>query len=365
MTSPAFIPGLELGRLFYNEAIRPILDDAYPGLSYDAGLIGRGSDRLGFDTPMSRDHDWGPSCLIFVRESDMHLKAEIERALSLRLPRTIHGYTTHFAESPLEEGTMIMTDVNEGPVKHRVTVTTMRAFVQDILGFDIDDPITPADWLTFPSQHLRTFTSGAIYHEGIGVIRDLRERFAWYPDDVWLYLLASSWTRIAQEEHLMPRAGYVDDALGSALIGSRLVRDIMTLCFYMEKKYAPYPKWFGTAFKQLDAYATLGPILWQAQIATTWQDREAALIQAYSYIARAHNALGLTEPLHEQTSQFFNRPFNVIWGERFGDAIRARITDPEVARIASRRMIGSIDQFSDSTDLHEDSSIRGQLRNLY
>jgi hypothetical protein len=47
----------------------------------------------------------------------------------------------------------------------------------------------------------------------------------------------------------MPRAGFVGDELGSALIGSRLVRDIMNLCFLLEKQYAPYPKWFGTAFQ--------------------------------------------------------------------------------------------------------------------
>ncbi|MEO5952682.1 MAG: DUF4037 domain-containing protein [Chloroflexia bacterium] len=365
MTPPTFIPGLELGRLYYTEAIRPILDASYPDLPHDAALIGSGSDKLGFDTPMSRDHDWGPSCILFVRESDLHIKLEIEHTLSLQLPRTLHGYTTHFDESPLEAGTMVMTDPVEGPIKHRVTVTTVRAFVQQHLGYDLNIPIQPADWLTFPSQRLRTLTAGAIYHEGIGHVRALREKFAWYPHDVWLYLLASGWTRIAQEEHLMPRAGYVDDPLGSALIGSRLVRDIITLCFLMEKQYAPYPKWFGTAFKQLHSYPILQPILWRAQIAQNWQERESALVEAYAYIAQAHNALGITDPLPEEPTQFFNRPFKVIWGERFADAIAARITDPEVIRIASRRMIGSIDQFSDSTDLREDSTRRAELRNLY
>ncbi len=37
----------------------------------------------------------------------------------------------------------------------------------------------------------------------------------------------------------------IGDEVGSALIGSRLVRDIMRLCFLMEQTYAPYAKWFG------------------------------------------------------------------------------------------------------------------------
>lgn len=362
---PDFIPGLQLGRLFYEEAVRPVLDARFPGLVYDAALIGAGSDKLGFDTAMSTDHDWGPSCVIFLREADIDLKADIEARLSLALPRTFYGYSTHFDESPLEEGTMVMTDVGEGPIKHRVNVTTVRAFVRRYLGFDIAVPPDALDWLTFPSQKLRTLTAGAVYHEGLGELRVMREMFAWYPHDVWLYLMASGWTRIAQEEHLMPRAAYAGDELGSALIGSRLVRDIMTLCFLMERQYAPYPKWFGTAFKQLHAAPTLLPILWRAQVAPVWQEREAAICEAYSYLAHAHNALGLTAPLPEEPSYFFNRPFKVIWGERFAEALVATITDPDVIRISGQRLVGSIDQFSDSTDLREDPTLRSKIRNLY
>lgn len=34
----------------------------------------------------------------------------------------------------------------------------------------------------------------------------------------------------------------------------------MRLCFLMEKQYAPYPKWFGTAFAQLDCAERLLPV---------------------------------------------------------------------------------------------------------
>ena len=107
-------------------------------------------------------------------------------------------------------------------------------------------------------------TAGAVYFDNVGELTRFRETLAWYPQDVWLYLMASIWDRIGQEEHLMPRAGFVGDELGSALIGSRLVRDIMSLCFLMEKQYAPYPKWFGSAFKKLACAEELSPILWSA-----------------------------------------------------------------------------------------------------
>ena len=193
----------------------------------------------------------------------------------------------------------------------------------------------------------------------------MRDRFAYYPHDVWLYLLAAGWARIGQEEHLMGRAGYVGDEIGSALIGARLVRDIMRLCFLMERQYAPYPKWFGTAFKQLDAAATLAPILQQALSADRWQERQEHLATAFEVIAARHNRLGLTETLPEKTTSFFGRPFRVIWGEKFSRALCARVTDPAVRRLIELPLIGSIDQFSDNTDLLSDPRWRLALRNLW
>ena len=52
---------------------------------------------------------------------------------------------------------------------------------------------------------------------------------------------------------MMGWAGFVGDEIGSALMGSRLVRDIMRLAFLMEREYIPYAKWFGTAFTQLNS----------------------------------------------------------------------------------------------------------------
>ncbi|WP_207922548.1 hypothetical protein [Micromonospora sp. KC606] len=56
----SFMPGLQLCRAFYVEAVRPLLDEAYPGLRYAAARLGPGSEVLGFDTERSVDHDWGP-----------------------------------------------------------------------------------------------------------------------------------------------------------------------------------------------------------------------------------------------------------------------------------------------------------------
>jgi hypothetical protein len=356
-----FIPGIELSRQFYWEAVRPILDTHYPGLKHAAARIGPGSDVLGFDTPMSTDHDWGPTAAIFLRDSDAGLAPSIYERLRHELPHSFAGYPVGAAESADEPGIRHMQASSQGPVEHRVPIETLRQFV----GWDYQQPLDAADWLTLSSQRLRELTAGAIHFDNVGELMTLRQHLGFYPHDIWVYLLAAGWTRIGQEEHLMPRAGYVGDELGSALIGSRLVRDVMNLCFLMERQYAPYPKWFGTAFKQLRCFHDLQPPLWRAQIAATWSEREQALAEAYEYLARMHNTLGITPTIEEHCRSFHGRPFKVIDGGRFADALKAQIADPVVNQIAQRRLIGSVDQWSDSTDLRGDTVWRGMTRGLY
>ena len=343
-----------------------MLDRSWSGLPHSAALIGSGSETLGFDDEMSTDHNWGPRLQLFLRPDDWEgLAEEMDAALRRELPRSFLGYPTNFTEpDPDDGGTQGMEAGKGGQVNHLVDTTTISGFFRSYLGFDIDRPVCAADWLTFPQQKLRTITSGGIFHDGIG-LDSVRARFGWYPPDLWRYLLAAGWARIGQEEHLMGRAGLVGDELGSSLIASRLVRDVMRLCFLMERQYAPYAKWFGTAFAQLESATALTDILLAAQGAGAWQERDRRLGEAYGVAAARHNRLALTEPMPETPTSFFGRPFRVMALQGFAEALLRSVRDPEVAELARRRPIGSIDQFSDSTDLLEATELRRPLRALY
>jgi Domain of unknown function (DUF4037) len=361
-----FVKGLELSRLFFDEAVRPVLEESFPSLRYAAALLGTGSEVLGFDTEMSTDHGWGPRLDLFLEEAGYEReRGRIRETLRHKLPHSFRGYPTSFTEpDPDDNGTQQPDARTSGPVDHKVEPTTPRGFILDYLDFDIRREIEPADWLTFPEQKLRTITSGAIFHDRVG-LEDVRRRFAYYPDDVWLYQLGSAWARVGQEEHLMGRAGMVGDEIGSAVIGARLVRDLMRLCFLTERTYAPYPKWLGTAFKQLRHAEELSPHLRAALSSETWQGREEHLSHAYRIVAAAHNALGITDPLPTEPRDFFGRPFRVIELHGFARATLARIRDERVRPIAERRPIGGLDLFSDSTDLAQHACWRATLRKLY
>ena len=84
---------------------------------------------------------------------------------------------------------------------------------------------------------------------------------AYFPRDVWLYKIACQWRRIAEEQAFVGRAGIAGDELGSRVIAGRLVRDVMRMAFLLERRYAPYSKWFGSAFARLPVAASLAPTM--------------------------------------------------------------------------------------------------------
>ncbi len=85
--------------------------------------------------------------------------------------------------------------------------------------------------------------------------------------------------------------------------------------------------------------------------------------QLYEILARMQNALGLCRTLPATVSPFYDRPFSVIHGEPFAQALVEPITDPAVQRIAKWQLIGNINQWSDNTDM--EGVERGKLRQLY
>jgi hypothetical protein len=358
-----FVPGLRLTELFYREAVQPILERAFPGIPYSAALLGSGSEVLGFDTIRSTDHEWGPRTLLFLLETDYPSHAAaIAEALRHALPHEFLGYPTTFGP-PNAEGVRLPLRTDAGPVEHKVALTTLPRFLRDRLGIASYLKIEVVDWLVCSEQRLLELTAGSVFHDGLGELERARAALAYYPRDVWLYLLAAQWSRIAQQEAFVGRCGEVGDELGSALVAADLVRDVMRLGFLMERRYAPYSKWFGTAFARLACSRRLGPHLDAALAARTWPERERHLSQAYEAVAAMHNDLCITDLLPTSVTQYHGRSFLVIHGRRFADAIKARIVDEQVRRLPDG--VGAIDQFANSSNVLEHSVLRQALKAVY
>ena len=91
------------------------------------------------------------------------------------------------------------------PVSSHVTVTALRPWLLDQLGVDALSALSTRDWLLMPQQRILGVVAGAIYADDSGQLTGVRRRVAWYPDDVWRWIVACQWRRIEQEESFVQR----------------------------------------------------------------------------------------------------------------------------------------------------------------
>jgi uncharacterized protein DUF4037 len=324
-------PGQGLARRFYTQAVAPLL----AGIPHAAGLLGNGSEVLGYDDEVSTDHDFGARVQVFLAAG---AGGGAAHAALTGLPERFEGFPVH------------------------VEVTTVEGFFRTVLGVDPAGGMSLADWLLAPTQLLAGLTAGPVFHDPAGALARRRAALAWYPDDVWRYVLAAGWLRVGQEQAFVGRTGGTGDELGSAVLAARLARELIRLTFLVQRRWAPYGKWLGRAFAGLPLAATVGPPLRTALAATGWRDREAAVCAASAAVAEATNRLGLAQPVDPAPRRFYDRDIRVVNAEEFTVALTAAITDPELrallARLGQRRpdaavpsIPGAIDQAVDSTDV--------------
>jgi hypothetical protein len=336
-----FIPGLRLGRMLYEEEGRAIVESVVPREAYAAAFIGKGSDVLGYDTERSTDHDWGPRFQVFLDPAAVETTvSRLDEELTRRLPAEFEGFAVGVPET------------EESPARpHLVEITTVDRFLMRHIAVSSVAGLTLLDWLTFPEQRLLELTAGEVFHDPRGELHRFRERLGAYPNDVWLYRMACQWQRLSQEEAFAGRCAEAGDLLGMKLVAARIARDAMKLSFLIERHYAPYDKWLGTAFGMLDCAPRMQPYLAAALAAADYTVLESNLAALYSLLGELHNTLGATGPMDCSPRKYFSRPFVVMRADRFANALLSAVQSEELRRIPVR--MGAIDQFIDSTDVIE------------
>jgi uncharacterized protein DUF4037 len=341
MTKTGFVSARRLSADLHDDVIGPLLGET----PYAAGLLGWGSDVLGYDTERSTDHGWGPRMHVLVDAGEVERITELIEA---HLPTQYKGYDVRFGWDRQE------------PV-HHITVRTVGGWLDDQLGRDVSDGMTIEDWLVTPQQQLLGVVAGPVYADD-GRLQRVRTALSWYPDDVWHWMLACQWSRIAQEEAFVQRTAEVGDELGSRVVTARLARDLMRLALLMGRAYAPYTKWLGTAFARLGHPDGLDRDLVEAVGAATLEEREKALTTAYEKAGRRHNELGITEYVDPLPRQYYDRPATVLDAGRFVQACLARVDDQRLRQVG---LIGGIDQCADNTDLLSNPAVYRRLVTMY
>ncbi|MFM6849821.1 MAG: DUF4037 domain-containing protein [Terrabacter sp.] len=335
--------GAELSRAYWSQVVEPLVRGRWPGMPCAAARLGSGSDVLGLDDVMSRDHDWGLRLNLLVPAAAV---SDVGSHLEDALPGAFLGHPVRFATTW------------DPVVRQRVQVESARDLAVSRLGVDPTRELTLDDWLSLTGQAVLEVTAGAVFADDARELDGIRRRLAWYPDDLWRHLVATDWARLGQELPFVGRTGERGDDLGSRVVAARLAHVAMHLAHLLERRWPPYSKWLGTSLARLPTASGVTAPLTDCLCAAGWRDREASLVEALRLLNIVQRQAGLPA-VDDPVEPFWDRPFSGV-REDVVRLLEESVTDPEVRALP--RGVGSAEQCSDNVDVLVHAPRRRPLR---
>lgn len=303
---------------------------------------------LGFDDAMSRDHDWGCRLTLLVDEPDSATVPQVRQLLEEELPESYRGFPVRFP-------------VTWDPsASHKVDIATVSDFATSRLGVDPTAELSALDWLILTGQSVLEVITGPVFTDQTDQLAQVRERLRWYPPDIERYVLAAGWQRLSEEMPMVGRTAERGDESGSRLLSTRLSGDLMWLAFTLSRRWPPYPKWRGTAFRALPVATDLAGPLTAAAAAPDWRDRESALADACHILLNAQRVRGFPAPA-TAVIPFWDRPYRTV-DDAVCQSLLSAVTDPEVRRLP---VVGAIEQWVSNVKVLSIPERRAALRTAY
>ena len=214
---------------------------------------------------------------------------------------------------PSDNGIRHAEYISEGPVSPLIFLYTVHEYLDGYLGRHDPENFTAVDWLAFSEHRLLALTAGKLFIDGLH-LQDIRDQLRFYPNDVRLYLIASNWSLLAEEQAFVKRCAAVGDETGSALVCGRIA------------------------------------------------ERETNLVQAQKSMADWHNTLGLTEPVDVKIQSYFGRDILVIYADRIAQAAQEALAGTSLAHAP---LIGSVSEIANFTVLFDYPKYQKNIKALY
>ncbi len=241
--------GLEISRAYYEEYGLPMLREQFSEVidRIAVGLVGEGSECLGFDDEISRDHDFDPGfCLWISEEDEKEFGFRLERAYS-KLPREFMG---------LKRGYISPVGGN------RRGVMTVEGFYRRHLG-DSHTPETVYSWLYTPTGSLLAASNGEVFADVSGAFTAVREKLRrGYPEDIRRKKLAAHVLFMAQSGQYNYARCVARGEVGAAQLATfEFVRHTISAIYLMNNAYEPFYKWAYRGLRELPVLGGIGDAL--------------------------------------------------------------------------------------------------------
>ncbi len=257
------VSGMELCRAYYETYGRAMIHEKFPAYEEQiaVGLVGEGSDCFGYDDEASRDHDWGPSFLMWVSDRVYEEIGEALQAAYEELPRTFLGYTYRTSRQGIG----------------RRGVQTIRNFYGRLLGMEHMEGIYKAMETENPGlipfrqmeeDALAAAVNGSVFRDDQGIFTQIRTLLKkCYPQRLRYLRIAEAAARFCQYgQYNSRRMLGRGDRLSSRILLGRASQEALKLVYYMAEQFPPHDKWLAEGVRRLEGgmYQTLPPLLLKA-----------------------------------------------------------------------------------------------------
>ena len=237
--------GLELCEKYFYEYGLPMLEREFSELlpRMAIGVVGQGSEALGYDDEISRDHDFEPGFCIWLNDED-YKKYEftLSRAYS-RLPKEFMG-VKRLAFAPADGARHGVFSISEFYVRFIGTANI---------------PLSVETWLNIPTHYLKTATNGKVFMDNLGEFTRIREYLLkGYPEDVRLKKIASHSILCNQSgQYNYPRCLAHNESGAGQLAVNEFVKHAISIIYLLNKEYEPFYKWAYRGLRELKMLAEL------------------------------------------------------------------------------------------------------------
>ncbi len=241
--------GLDISREFYLQHGRPMLEELFSDTvdRIAVGLAGEGSECLGFDDEISRDHDFDAGfCLWITEEDEQKFGFRLERAYT-RLPKEFMGLRRSIL-SPV------------GGNRHGVI--TIENFYTRFLGAP-NAPDSTERWLYTPTFSLAAACSGEVFRDDLGAFSAIRNQLlAGYPEDIRRKKLAAHTILMAQAGQYNYSRCFARGEIGAAQLAIfEFVKHAISAIYLLNNRYEPFYKWAYRGLRELPILGHLGDAL--------------------------------------------------------------------------------------------------------
>ncbi|WP_434311041.1 DUF4037 domain-containing protein [Hominifimenecus sp. rT4P-3] len=317
--------GLELAKAYYEVYGKPMIQEKFPEYQnrIAAGLVGQGSECLGFDDAISTDHDFGPSfCLWLTDEDYLAIGNDLQDAYD-SLPKDYLGVSGR------------ITSARGGG---RVGVLSIRGFYGQFIGKE-QPPSSLARWLALPEYHLASAVNGQVFEDPLGEFSAIRNALlSYYPEDVRIKKIAARAAAMAQSgQYNYARCMRRGETVAAELAVAEFLRAAVSMVYLLNKKYTPFYKWMFHGMKDLPILAPIvAPMILElAELGiqkTAWENQDSPRFNPY--VNRMDRKVQLIESICGKTirelhAQGFTTA-NDDFLEAHVDGIMERIQDPEI-----------------------------------